>query len=61
MEISENKELLSGKQGAELLQVITEHYPDQVVFSTSFGIEDQIITDWIGKSKVNIRVVGVNF
>lgn len=56
MEISEIKELLSGKQGAELLQVITEQYPGQVVFSTSFGIEDQIITDWIGKSKVNIRV-----
>lgn len=56
MKISEIKELLSGKQGAELLQVITEQYPGQVVFSTSFGIEDQIITDWIGKNKVNIRV-----
>ncbi|PTX10085.1 phosphoadenylylsulfate reductase (thioredoxin) [Sphingobacterium faecium] len=56
MEINKIKELLSGKQGVELLQAITEHYPNQVVFSTSFGIEDQIITDWIGKSKVNIEV-----
>lgn len=56
MEINKIKELLSGKQGVELLQAITEHYPNQVVFSTSFGIEDQIITDWIGKSKVNIDV-----
>lgn len=56
MEISNIKELLSGKQGVELLEAIAEHYPNQVVFSTSFGIEDQIITDWIGKSKVNIAV-----
>ncbi|CDT23626.1 ATP synthase F0 sector subunit A [Sphingobacterium sp. PM2-P1-29] len=56
MEISNIKELLSGKQGVEFLEAIAEHYPNQVVFSTSFGIEDQIITDWIGKSKVNIAV-----
>lgn len=56
MEISNIKELLSGKQGVELLEAIAEHYPNQVVFSTSFGIEDQIITDWIGKSKLNIAV-----
>lgn len=56
MEISNIKELLSGKQGVELLEAIADHYPNQVVFSTSFGIEDQIITDWIGKSKVNIAV-----
>lgn len=56
MEIGNIKELLSGKQGVELLEAIAEHYPNQVVFSTSFGIEDQIITDWIGKSKLNIAV-----
>ena len=31
----------------EILALLTERYPDKVVFSTSFGMEDQVITDFI--------------
>ncbi|AIM37325.1 phosphoadenylyl-sulfate reductase [Sphingobacterium sp. SG20118] len=56
MEITKIKAILSGKNGVELLQAIAEQYPGQVIFSTSFGIEDQIITDWIGNKKLDIKI-----
>ena len=34
----------------EILALITEKYPGEVVFSTSFGMEDQVITDFILKN-----------
>ncbi|WP_257090850.1 phosphoadenosine phosphosulfate reductase family protein [Sphingobacterium sp. E70] len=39
-----------------MLQVIASLYPSEVVFSTSFGIEDQIITEWIGKNNIGIEI-----
>lgn len=40
----------------ESLAFLANKYPNQVVFSTSFGQEDQVITDFIGENKLPITV-----
>lgn len=40
----------------ETLSFLANIYPNQVVFSTSFGQEDQVITDFIGQNKLPITV-----
>jgi phosphoadenosine phosphosulfate reductase len=40
----------------ETLAFLAKEYPNQVVFSTSFGQEDQVITDFIGKNQVPITI-----
>lgn len=40
----------------ETLAFLANEYPNQVVFSTSFGQEDQVITDLIGKNQLPITV-----
>ena len=42
--ISELEKELAGKEIAKQLQYITERFPGEVIFSTSFGLEDQAIT-----------------
>lgn len=41
----------------ELLKEIASLYPGQVVFTTSFGIEDQVITHFIFSNNIDIKVV----
>jgi phosphoadenosine phosphosulfate reductase len=41
---------------AEGLRIVTEHFPQGAVFSSSFGQEDQVITDAIFRNKIPIRV-----
>ncbi len=38
------------------LRLVSEKYPNKVVFSTSFGQEDQVIADAIFKNGLNIQV-----
>ena len=38
------------------LQFLSEEYAGQIAFSTSFGQEDQVITDIIFKNNINIKV-----
>ena len=40
----------------ETLDFLAKEYPNQVVFSTSFGQEDQVITDFIGQNQLPITV-----
>ena len=40
----------------ETLAFLASEYPNQVVFSTSFGQEDQVITDFIGQNQLPITV-----
>lgn len=54
MSVKEIKEIIGDKKGVEMLQALASRYPDEIVFSTSFGIEDQIITEWIGKNNIKI-------
>jgi len=56
MSVKEIKEIIGDKKGTEMLQAIAALYPSEVVFSTSFGIEDQIITEWIGKNNIGIEI-----
>lgn len=40
----------------ESLLYFAEKFPSKVVFSTSFGMEDQVITDFILKNKISIEI-----
>ena len=40
----------------EILSLITEKYPGKVVFSTSFGMEDQVITEFILKNSFDVKI-----
>jgi len=54
--ISELQQELTGKEIAEQLQHLAKRFPGQVVFSTSFGLEDQAITHFIAKNSLPIKV-----
>lgn len=41
---------------AERMNVLLENYPSGIVFSTSFGQEDQVLTDFIFRNKLPISV-----
>ena len=56
MTISQITKLLEGRNEIESLRVLTELFPDQVSFSTSLGLEDQVITDLIFKNELPIRI-----
>ncbi len=40
----------------EILELLIKRYPHKVVFSTSFGMEDQVITDFILKNKIPVEI-----
>lgn len=45
-----------GKDPVESLLFFAERFPDEVVFSTSFGMEDQVISDFILKNQIPIQI-----
>ncbi|GAA3931541.1 phosphoadenylyl-sulfate reductase [Hymenobacter algoricola] len=47
---------LAGLSAAEVLAVVAAQFPQQAVFSTSFGLEDQIITHLIFEHNLPITV-----
>lgn len=48
---------LKGKSIVEKLQFLAESHKGKVVFTTSFGYEDQVITDIIFTNNIEIKVV----
>ena len=50
------KGLTTGFSIVETLQLLAAKYPGQVVFSTSFGFEDQLITHFIQSNDLPIRI-----
>jgi phosphoadenosine phosphosulfate reductase len=50
-------DLLSGKTITEKLLYLVERFPGKVVFTTSFGYEDQVVTDLIFRNDLPVRVV----
>jgi adenylylsulfate reductase, thioredoxin dependent len=40
----------------EILHLLVQKYPNEVVFSTSFGMEDQVITDFILRNKIPVKI-----
>ncbi len=55
-QISGLLELLEGVSLEEALRVLAERFPDQVVFSTSFSIEDQVVTHAIAANDTAIKL-----
>ncbi|MCP9767019.1 phosphoadenylyl-sulfate reductase [Lacihabitans sp. LS3-19] len=49
-------EILEGFDLVDSLKFVSKKFPGKVVFSTSFGQEDQVITDAIFKNNINIKV-----
>jgi phosphoadenosine phosphosulfate reductase len=47
---------LKGKEIAEQLRILVNRFPGEVVFSTSFGLEDQAITHFIAANKIPVSI-----
>jgi phosphoadenosine phosphosulfate reductase len=47
---------LKGKEIAEQLRILVNRFPGEVVFSSSFGLEDQAITHIIAANKIPVKV-----
>jgi phosphoadenosine phosphosulfate reductase len=50
------KSLIEGKDILQSLQILSKKFEGEIVFSSSFGIEDQVITDFIFKNNLPIKV-----
>lgn len=57
MKLAELKNQLSGKSVDENLSTLVSFFPGQVIFTTSLGIEDQVITHKIFTNNLDIKVV----
>lgn len=57
MTISEISGLIKGKDVVAAIKELCSNYPGRVVFTTSFGIEDQVITDLIFKNDLPVKVI----
>lgn len=47
---------IKDKDPVTVMKYFAENYPDQVTFSTSFGWEDQVLTDLIFKNNIPVKV-----
>ncbi|WP_031526750.1 phosphoadenylyl-sulfate reductase [Dyadobacter crusticola] len=54
--ISSLNAAIEGKSETESLAILADLFPGEVVFSTSLGYEDQVITDLILKNNLNITI-----
>ncbi|GAB4340925.1 MAG: phosphoadenylyl-sulfate reductase [Flammeovirgaceae bacterium] len=50
------KQSLVGKNEVESLAFLAEKFKDKIVFSTSFGLEDQVITHLIYRNQLPIKI-----
>jgi phosphoadenosine phosphosulfate reductase len=53
---NELAEKINGLSPIEALAFFANRFPGQIIFSTSFGYEDQVITDFIFKNDIPIKV-----
>lgn len=54
--VGELKSKLEGLDATGIIQYIADHYGAEAVFSTSFGIEDQVVTHLLAQSNTKIDV-----
>ncbi|HXB39505.1 MAG TPA: phosphoadenylyl-sulfate reductase [Bacteroidia bacterium] len=54
--INDIRNLISGKTEVEALHVLAETFPGKVVFSTSLGYEDQVITHLIYSNNLAVKI-----
>lgn len=52
--------LLRGKSIEESLEILTLQFPDRVLFTTSFGAEDQVITHFIFENNLPVEVATID-
>src|SRR5690606_19426809 len=52
--------LAEGSSPLKILQILTNLFPGKVVFSSSFGLEDQVLTDMIFTNNVDISVFTID-
>ena len=57
MKLKELRDQLSGKSVDESLEKLVSLFPGKIIFTTSFGIEDQVITHKIFNNNLDIKVV----
>lgn len=55
--VDELNKIIQSLDSIEALNFIANEYKGEIVFTTSFGFEDQVITDMIFKNNINIKVV----
>ncbi len=55
--ISELNKKVDESNLVSMLRLVSSQFPERTVFTTSLGIEDQIITDMIFRNNISIRVV----
>ena len=60
MKVEELSNILLQLPIEEALALLVEKFPKKVVFSTSFGMEDQIITDYIFKNNLPIDIFTID-
>ncbi len=51
---------IKDKSIEEQLKILAEEFKGKILFSTSFGQEDQVITDYIFKNNINIKVFSLD-
>jgi phosphoadenosine phosphosulfate reductase len=56
MKLKELSDLLTGKSVEEKLASLAEIFPGKIIFTTSFGIEDQVITHKIFSNSIPVKV-----
>jgi phosphoadenosine phosphosulfate reductase len=57
---NEIEKKIEGLNLIEKLKSIANSFPEKVVFTTSFGVEDQVITDMIFRNNIDIQVVSLD-
>ncbi len=57
MKLKELNDLLAGKSIEERLEKLVALFPGRIIFTTSFGIEDQVITHKIFTNNLDVKVV----
>lgn len=58
--IEELKSKIDKLELVDKLKTIAEAFPKKMVFTTSFGVEDQVITDLIFANNIDIKVVSLD-
>jgi len=48
---------LEGKTIVKKLKYLTDSYPGKVIFTTSFGYEDQVITDIVFRNEIPVKTI----
>ena len=60
MNKTELKKILQGKSAEDSLEKLATLFPGQILFTTSFGIEDQVVTHLIAERKLPIEIVTID-